>query len=166
MFILKAQRDADDWEDVSWKRYPAYLESVRDRMPASAYALATSDWYFGFSDPRGPHDARLVEVAIGEGAAAPDRFPTAPPSLRIRLLNAWGNGYIELRYPRVYRYQLTMGDGGAGHRDWLFDEFRLTDDGHVLHEIEWWGSDEAGRWIIEASDVEHAYLPVNPNAEG
>jgi len=165
MYILSEQRDSDDWNEAAWKRYPAYLESVRDRMPPSAYALATSDWYFGFSDPRGPHDARLVEMAISERAAAPSDFPSDPPSLRIRLLNAWGTGYIELRYPEVYRYHLTVSHCGSGHGDWRYDELRLTDDGHVLHEIEWWTAGETGRWIIEASDVEHVYLPIPPGAE-
>jgi hypothetical protein len=165
MFILHDQRMSDDFSEDNWERYLAYLESVRDRMPPSAYALASAEWHGSFSDHRSAHDARLVEAALGESAGAAGRFPKAPPSLRIRLLNAWGTGYIELRYPEVYSYQLALGDGRSGHQDWLYDEFRLTDDGHVRHEIEWWGRGETGRWIIEASDVEHAYLPIDPEAE-
>ena len=45
-----------------------------------------------------------------------------------------------------------------GHQDWRYDEFRVTDQGHVLHEIEWNGFLETGRWLIEASDVIHSWL--------
>lgn len=40
-----------------------------------------------------------------------------------------------------------------GHGDWRYDEFRVTDAGHLVHEIEWWAAGEAGRWLIEAGDV-------------
>ena len=54
--------------------------------------------------------------------------------------------------------------------DWLYDEFRLNDRGHVLHEIEWSGPGTSGQWMIEASDVEFAwrpyetFAPVQPDA--
>jgi hypothetical protein len=45
--------------------------------------------------------------------------------------------------------------------DWLYDEFTLSPDGHIIHEIEWAGfpHDEGSRWIIEASDIEVQWIP-------
>jgi len=47
----------------------------------------------------------------------------------------------------------------AGHDDWRYDEFRLADEGHLIHEIEWWGRGEVARWVIEASDVQFSWYP-------
>ena len=55
--------------------------------------------------------------------------------------------------------EACVGNGTLGHRDWLYDEFRLGDDGHILHEIEWSGPHETARWLIEASDVEFTWVP-------
>ena len=60
MFILAAQRDAD--VDRAFARYAEYLKANRDRFPRSAYALATSDWYFGFSNHQAPHDPWLESL--------------------------------------------------------------------------------------------------------
>jgi hypothetical protein len=46
------------------------------------------------------------------------------------------------------------------HRDWRYDEFRLSAAGHVLHEIEWAGPSSTSRWLIEASDVEYRWEPL------
>lgn len=71
---------------------------------------------------------------------------------------------MELTYPRVHAYRLNLNHGERGHHDWRYDEFRLTDDGHLLHEIEWWGSEETGKWLIEADDVEYRFLPLDVDA--
>jgi len=71
---------------------------------------------------------------------------------------------VELTYPRVHAYRLNLNHGERGHHDWRYDEFRLTDDGHLLHEIEWWGSEETGKWLIEADDVEYRFLPLDVDA--
>jgi hypothetical protein len=81
-------------------------------------------------------------------------------SLRARLLGAYHDGYIELLYPRVFAYRFDVIDSGHGHRDWRYDELRLSKDGHLIHEIEWCGLNEAGSWFIEASDVEYRWTPI------
>ncbi len=88
-------------------------------------------------------------------------------SIRMRLLGAYHDGYIEFFYPRVFRYTLlsspSLIDLGALAGDWLYDEFRLSPEGHLIREIEWAGSrgDEGPRWIIEASDVEFRWIADN-----
>ncbi len=69
----------------------------------------------------------------------------------------YGDGIIELAYPKVFKFTLSYG-GETGHQDWRYDEFRLNDDGHVIHEIEWSGARDTGNWVIEASDVIYTWL--------
>ena len=158
-FILSNQRD-EDFGD-GWQRYQDYLQSVRSRFPTSAFALATSDWYFGFADPRAPHDAHLRKITVSETQPEePDAFPSI--AIRIQLSSAH-EGIIEFYYPQVFRYSLVCGGSHYFHSDWRYDEFRLSDDDHVLHEIEWWHAGESGRWLIESSDVEHQWH-ANENA--
>jgi hypothetical protein len=155
-FILSGERDADVVQ--ASEKYRRYLEEVRPFLPESVFTLATSDWYFAFNDPRCPHDAWLECATIGEPSSG-ERHEIRSTSLRIRLRNGYHNGFIEFFYPQVFRYRLDASDATAGHRDWRYDEFRLSDDGHVLHEIEWWGPDETSRWLIEASDVRFQWFP-------
>lgn len=157
-YILSNQRD----DDVvgAFARYGAYLEEHRDSFPPSAYALATSEWYYNFKDHCCPHDAWLEELVLSEPARG-ERQEIRTVSLRIRLLGAYHDGHVELHYPRVFRYSLGLADGAQGHRDWRYDEFRVSERGTLLHEIEWrgCGPGDAPRWVIEADDVIHTWHP-------
>jgi hypothetical protein len=158
-FILHDQRRAGAAETASgFRRYEEYLTARRERFPPQAFALATSAWYHDAGDHRCPHDAWLEEVIISEPAPG-NRQDERIVTLSIRLLGAYHDGHIAFRYPRVFRYDLGVADGEHGHRDWRYDEFRLTDSGRVEHEIEWSGEQSTGRWLIEASDVEFTWFP-------
>ena len=150
-YILSADREEDVREAFS--QYREYLASVHSRFPSSAYSLVADDWYFDFRDHRCPHDAWLESVVIAESTSVdhPERRNT---SIVVRLIGAYGDGHIQFHYPHVLWYTLSTTDVSAGHRDWRFDEFRLTEEGHLLHEIEWWGRHETGRWLICTTDVE------------
>ena len=164
VFILAAERHpSGDAPAAAFRAYDEYLAANRDRFPRSAYALATSGWYYDPRDRRCPHDAWLEELRVEEPASG-ERRERRTVALRVRLLGAYHDGHIDLYYPRVFRYQLDLEDGEWGHRDWRYDEFRLTEGGRLLHEIEWWGPDRTGRWLIEASDVEFTWLPAGPSA--
>lgn len=80
-------------------------------------------------------------------------------SICIRLFGAYHDGFIEFFYPRVFRYSLDASDPVHGHRDWRYDEFRLSDRGHVIHEIEWCGVHDTARWVIESSDIHFQWHP-------
>lgn len=139
---------------------------MRQDFPRSAYGLATSEWYYDAEDHRCPHDAWLEAVVLSETATGPRREERSLTML-IRLLGAYHDGHIELRYPKVLRYRVECDPAAHGHRDWRYDEFRLTQDGNVLHEIEWWSTSAIGHWVIEASDVEFSWKPqssVAPDA--
>lgn len=165
-YILTAQLLDEDTGEQAFAQYQKYLDSVRDQMPPGALALATSRWYFDSRDHRAPHDAWLEAVHVAEAPVAEDAHRRTPRHVRItvRLLAAYHDGYIELRYRDVTRYRIDLtpeqGRPGSGHHDWRYDEFRLAPGGRVEHEIEWWGSGPTSTWLIEAADVEYAWQPI------
>jgi hypothetical protein len=136
-FILRAQRAG--WPETfqsDWRRYEAYLTQNRERFPAQAYGLATSSWYYDASTSRCPHDAWLEAFTIAEPATG-ERHEQRTLTATIRLLGSYHDGFLELHYPQVFSYELQAAGTSQGHDDWLFDEFRISEGGRLLHEIEW-----------------------------
>jgi hypothetical protein len=157
MFILSDSRISAEACAASFRRYDAYLAEMKSLFPPSAYALATSDWYFDFQDHRCPHDAWLEEATLTEPASG-ERNEIRTTALTTRLLGAYHDGHIEFIYSHVFRYECRT-ESTHGHGDWLWDEFRLSSSGQLLHEIEW---SAGGRWLIEAADVEFRWIPKSP----
>lgn len=157
-YILSEQRDADP--RGSFESYTAYIETERHRFPCTALALLDSDWYFGFSDHRAPHDAWLEDVRVSESRPADDDS-RPETTIHVRLLGAYHDGIIEFIYTGVTSYALQMPDLHRGHCDWRYDEFRVSESGHLIHEIEWCGSMDSGRWLIQARDVTHSWHPFD-----
>lgn len=162
-YILAEQRDQNEAEASRlWQEYERYVRDNQSAFPPGAYALATSSWYYGFSDHRAPHDAWL-EWAKFEEPATGTRSQNRRLSLRVRLLGAFHDCYLEFFYPTVYSYLFENSGCTGGHADWRYDEFCLSPAGHLLHEIEWAGGPGVkARWLIEASDVE---FTVHPRSE-
>jgi hypothetical protein len=156
-FILSAQREPETVVSA-FERYREYLNAHARDFPAGALHLASSDWYFNPKDHRCPHDAWLEGITISEPATG-DRNEQRITAIRVRLLGAYHDGFIELFYPRVLRYTLSSSSSLRGIGDWRYDEFRVAPSGHLVHEIEWAGfpREEGSRWIIEASDVEYQW---------
>jgi hypothetical protein len=157
-FVLSRNRRSAHETQASFARYRAYLEEHRARFPGSAFALASSDWYFSLSDAHAPHDSWLEDLEVSERAEGvqSERFVT----VRLRLRNAQHNTYLDFLYPRVFAYQLEFTRSRSGHRDWRYDEFRLSEEGTVVHEIEWAGARDVARWVIVASDVHLTHRPI------
>jgi hypothetical protein len=153
-YILTAERDRDPIQ--SFERYQDYLAQNRQRFPASAFDLATSDWYFDATNHRCPHDAWLEAITISEPSSGA-RHENRSTRITVRLLGAYHDGHIELEYPEVFSYNFDLSAASDGHGDWRFDEFRLSSDGHLLHEIEW---RNPGVWLVEASDVRYRWVPT------
>jgi hypothetical protein len=160
-FILSNERDAGPVEVVqAFDAYRRYLAANQARFPVGAYALATSNWYFDANDHRSPHDGWLESITLEERGTGARRENRAC-SIRVVLLGAYHDCRIELTYPKVYSYRLGSHDSGAGAGDWRYDEFRLTDDGRVIHEIEWAsGPNRGSNWLIESADVQFKVLPM------
>ena len=156
-FILTADSRHED-VTAAFCNYREYLDSRGHIFPSSAFQLATSSWYFDASDHRCPHDAWLEKLELFESSSG-ERRQERTLSLQLTLLGAYHDGHIELRYPEVYSYALNLTRGEQGHRDWRYDELRVSDNGHLIHEIEWWGPHSLGTWIIEASDLDFWWIP-------
>ena len=122
-FILADQRGNDVGE--SFRLYQEYLRANESFFPKSAYALATSDWYWDFTISGCPQDGWLQRLLINETA---ERNRTV--EITIELLGPYHDGVIEFHYPKVYGYRLEARDPKMGHRDWRFDEFRLDNLGN------------------------------------
>jgi hypothetical protein len=156
-YILSAQRNLDDEAEARrlWNLYRQYLRENETKFPPGALSIATSDWYYGFDDHRAPHDAWLETATFSEPATG-KRSEVRHLSLRLRLLGAYHDRWLEFFYPKVFGYEMSGEGTESGHGDWLYDEFRLSSKGHLLHEIEWAGKagSDGSRWLIEASDVE------------
>ena len=156
-YVLAEQRDRD--VNAAFAAYRKYLEANQSRFPTSAFALASAEWYFDFGDRRCPHDSWLAVISAEEPATG-TRREIRSFTMTVRLLGAYHDGYIELVYPDVYSYELAGIHLGQGHGDWRYDEFRVCERGHVIHEIEWATFGQTNRWVIEASDVLHRWIPM------
>ena len=159
-FILGEQRRTGDAVVANFRRYREYVQSNRSRFPPRAFELAAAEWYFDASDHRCPHDAWLESLTIEEPASGA-RKEQRSVAIRSRLLGAYHDGHIEFFYPQVFQYSIELINGAGGHRDWLYDEFRVSPEGHVIHEVQWAGREDTGRWVIEASDVEYQWQPLS-----
>lgn len=159
-YILSAQRDLDLPASTNpWPRYQAYLRENQDRFPPNAFALATSEWYFSFDDHRAPHDAWLESATFAEPSSG-ERNENRTLSLRLKLLGPYHDYWLEFFYPKVYSYTLTNPKATGGHFDWRYDEFRLSESGNLIHEIEWAGAPGVeAHWVIEASDAIFSAAP-------
>lgn len=156
-FVLGSDGRDEDFV-AKWRSYMEYVESEAHRFPPGALALARSDWFYNFNDHRCPHDAWLEELIISEPSSG-ERHENRTVAISMRLFGAYHDGHIHVRYPRVHSYRLAIHDGSDGHRDWRYDEFRVSEHGHLIHEIEWCGYHDSGSWLIEASDIEFVWVP-------
>lgn len=161
-FILSNERDAGPAETLqAFENYRRYLSANQARFPASAFALASSDWYFDGHDHRSPHDGWLESVAIDERGTRV-RQENRTCSIRIVLVGAYHDCRIELHYAKVHSYRFEHVDAGSGAGDWRYDEFRLDDESRVIHEIEWATSHgRSATWLIAAADVQFKILPMH-----
>jgi len=157
-YILTKDRpnnSREEWQS-GWSAYSAYLRSVKDHLPQSAYEFATAPWHYNFEDHRSPHDGWLESATIRELTSADERTDRSM-EINVRLFAAYHDGHIELNYSNVRAYSLAFKPGTTDHGDWLYDEIRLSDERHVFHEVEW---SRGGLWLIECGDVIYEWLPL------
>ena len=174
-FILYKDFPGDPGDDLAefnarHDRYREYLVANRARFPSSAYSFATADWRFDPTDHRCPHDSWVETLTLFEPSSGEYREKRGL-EIHIRLLGAYHDGYLNLVYSGVRSYSLdtpsdfALPPNGVGHGDWLVDEIRLSDHGHVLHEIEF---SRGSRWVIECRDIMYRWeelvaSPMPPN---
>lgn len=168
-FLVDIQLDADNLK-AAFKHYYTYLESIRAKLPPSAYAFATAEWHYSHDHSQSLHDARLVSLSIVERVEVPPSPGDANPSgmfdIQVRLLGPHYDLFIDIRYKNVTSYRLERVSAHTvdGHSDWLIDEIRLSEQGTVLHEVVFWGG---ARWLIECENIWWATTPlISDGAEG
>ncbi len=137
------------------EEYRAYLASIAAALPAAAREFALAPWHYDPRDPRCPHDAWVEAITISEPASG-ERHEQRGLEIRIRLLGAYHDGHIELRYVNVHGYAADAAQGLiGGHGDWLVDEIAL-EEGRVVHSIEFVN----GMLRIACEDIAYAWLPL------
>ncbi len=164
VFILSNDGRDEEYPaaERAFERYEIYLAQNRDVFPPRAYELATSDWFYNPRDHSCPHDGWLESLQILE---KPDTDPRQRScSISLRLLGAYHDRHIEISYPTVYAYSFqTLSPNARSHGDWRYDEFRISDKGQLIHEIEWAYRAEcrAFSWTIEADDIRFRWIPIS-----
>jgi hypothetical protein len=156
-FILGRQRNTN--VKIAFDNYKIYLKEHKNNFPPSALELAESEWYFDPSDHRCPHDGWLEDIVISELSSG-ERNEIRNVSIRIKILGAYHDGFIEFYYKQVFAYHFDISNINTGHRDWQYDEFRLAGCDRLHHEIEWAGVTGTGKWLIEADDVHFDWIPI------
>lgn len=155
-FFVNTDRSSEIPELVERSNaYLQYLQSIRESLPISAFQFATAEWHYDHNDHRCPHDSWVESLAIKE-AASGERGQHRSLSISTCLLGAFHDGRLLLDYADVHMYSLESLKGQAGHGDWLVDEIRLSENGLVLHEVQFSNN---SRWLIEARDISCEWQP-------
>lgn len=153
MFILTkdfSKEEPRDFVNTRYEEYANYLKSIGDKMPPSAREFALAAWRLDFTDHRCPHDSWVEHLNIFETADG-DRKQYRLSQIEIKLLGAYQDGHLILKYINVSGYSLINSNTGKSHGDWLYDEVRLSENNLVLHEIEFRTHTS---WLIECEDIE------------
>ena len=161
MYILAAERDTDP--SGAFRKYQDYLTDQKGRFPSGAYRLATGSWWFDFGDHNCPHDSWLERFEVIESGDG-DRDEIRSSELRVLLFGAYHDRTLQLHYRNVSSIQMDSSDLSSGHGRWRYDEFRVSETGALIHEIERMNYKTTCRWIIEAEDIEFQST-LAPNAD-
>lgn len=159
-FILTKDFDEDNPRDfpllnVRYDKYRKYLKSISDSLPISAREFALAEWRLSPSFHECPHDSWVEYLKIYEDASG-ERRQNRVLHIEVRLLGAYHDGFLDLKYKNVTQYALSKTDNWEDHGDWLYDEVRLSENKLVLHEIEFHSQTN---WLIECKDIEFVWTP-------
>ena len=132
-----------------FRAYQEYLPTVKDRLPSSAFEFAAAPWHYDHEDHRCPHDSWVDSLTIHETAKG-ERSQHRSLHISVVLLGAYHDGYLSLEYSDVHAYALQNPKARAGHRVWMIDEIRLSENGLVFHEVSF---SNDSNWLIEARNV-------------
>ena len=147
--------------------YRAYLGSVRNALPTSAYEFATASWREDNEDHRNVHDSWVESLTILEPSSG-ERHENRSLEIHVRLLGPYHDGHMVLIYRGVQSYELSAPQAfkgpplNVGHGDWLADEVRLSESNLVQHEVEF---SRGTSWSIECRDIEWAWHPKHSSPD-
>ncbi len=158
MFILN--RDVENLtfaqQKNNWNAYDEHLQSNKNRIPASAYSFATAEWHYDPNDHKSPHDSWL-ENAILEEKSSGARQEIRKLEIRMTLLGAYHDGRIKITHHGVHSYKIES--TSTQHGDWLQDEITLSDEGFIIHRIEF----SRAYWVVQCADIDYQWLPDFPS---
>ena len=145
--------------------YRDYFNANKDRFPTSARNFAGAPWHYDFSDPRCPHGARCASLKFETPVEEIGAGHYRGGEIRVRLLSPTLTGYLILTYVRVRSHLFELyspmpEDETSSYDDLIIDEVRLTENGKVIHEIQF----ASGQWLIECGDIVAEWKPVSAEA--
>jgi hypothetical protein len=161
MYILTKDFNEENPRDFPfvnsrYEDYRQYLDSISEDLPISARAFALADWRLDPQNHKCPHDSWVESLSIFEVSSG-ERQQNRITEIVVKLLGAYHDGYLQLNYKNTLNYSLSKSGSDKSHGDWMYDEVRLSENGLVLHEIEF--SNETA-WIIECEDIEFTWTPI------
>jgi WD40 repeat protein len=133
--------------------YYEYVESIKSRLTDSTYAFASVSRYP--EDVLTIHGAWLESLSL-DVIASGRRLEDRASDISVRLLGAFHDGYIELRYVNATSFSFVP------VQEWQYDEIHLTKEGRVIHTIRF---DENSHWIIECDSISHEWKPFRWTAQ-
>ena len=146
-------------EGIDFVRYRAYVETIRTKLPAHVYAIASDPCYFDLQSHSSFHDAWLESVTVCE-AASGERNEIRRLEVRLSLLGPFHDRRIHLHYTGVTRYSFDApgryGDPRyerTAHGDLITHEIRLGHPGLLIHELLF---ERGATLLIECSDIRHS----------
>jgi hypothetical protein len=146
-------------EGIDFTRYAAYVESVRDKLPAHIYSFASDQRYFDLKSHSSLHDAWLESLVVREVASG-QRHEIRELEIALCFLGPFHDRHIHLNYTGVTLYTFTAppryGDSKfehAAHGNLLTHEIRLGNPGLFIHEFLF---ERDGPFLIECSDIRHS----------
>src|SRR4051812_13163180 len=167
MFILSKDFNEENQNDLAFfdsrfSEYINYLDSIKESFPKSAREFALADWRLDYTDHRNPHDSWVENCRIFEESSG-ERKEIRVLHIETRLLGAYHDGFLDLKYLNVATYSLTKTSSFGKHDDWLYDEVRLSENNLVLHEIDF---ASGASWLIECDDIEFNWKPFENEITG
>ncbi len=145
-----------------YEQYKEYLESIREKLPKSAYEFATANWHYG-EDPRNPHDHVVQSFDLLQTKAVWQGTHQEPwLDIRIVVNTDYECGWLRLAYKRVHTLSLATSEAISpiGTTGWRVDEIELSESGFVVHLISF---DCDVNWRIECEDIDFGWEPVTNN---
>lgn len=143
-----------------WRSYREHVARIEPRLPSRVRSFASQEWYYDPNDHRCPHDAWLESLTVSDSKANLKSGDNLKVDITVRLLGAYHDRALIFGYTDVRSYQLcgTIGNAAeAWHGDWLVDEFNVTNDGFVTHEMQW---SSGSTWYFESRDIEFSDFPL------
>lgn len=158
MYILS--KDIGNLEFEEYKKrvsdYQSYLASIKDKISLSPHGFIFEDWYRNCDSHRCPHDSWLDRIVVSED-------DNNEVNIELKLLGAYHDGYIFFRYSGVKYYKLDRHSTSvikSSHGDLRYEEFRLDDEGYLVHEFDWYTLDENAIFLIACESVSYSWEPI------